>query len=85
MTTTETPRCVDEAPEMECGGRGSKCACPCGIPCTCGGCCGCCEAICGHDYYCESVHPTPTQDEMFARFAAMEAAPYRFPQIGGVR
>lgn len=69
--------CADEADELVCAD--GKCTCPCGIPCTCGGCCGCCEAGCGHDFYCESVRPTPTQAEMFAYFDDMLSAPYRFP------
>lgn len=79
--SAEPVTCADEAPELECAD--GKCACPCGIECSCGGCCGCCEAMCGHDYYCESVRPTPTKAEMFAYFDDMLSAPYRFPTVGG--
>lgn len=70
MTEQTTPAtCADEAPELEC--KDGACKCPCGIPCTCCGCCGCCTAMCGHDWYCESVNPTPTREEMYAEFDAM--------------
>jgi hypothetical protein len=71
LTHVDPVTCSDEHPAMECGGRGSECSCPCGIGCSCGGCCGCCEAVCGHDSWCESVRPTPTREEMFAYFDDM--------------
>lgn len=76
---TEQITCADE--DLDVGCKDGKCDCPCNIPCDCGSCCGCCTVYCGHAFYCESVNPIPTQAEMFAEFAYMESAPYRFPAL----